>query len=161
VLRFLRSACTTCWLVALLSGGSVAAKDAETGHENGQGYHESTFGVFVGFATEGERDDGLALGVEYEHRVNPRIGIGVLAEHTFGELDTWVLAAPLAFHSGPWKLYAAPGLERIDGEGGFLVRLGAEYGFHRGEWEISPQVDIDFVDGEEVLVIGVTFLRGF
>ena len=150
----------TVLLTGLVFGDLACAQEheaSETGHE----HHEHTFGVFTGFATEGKRESGPALGLEYEYRLSSSFGVGGVAEYTFGDLDTLVLAMPFAYHGGPWKFYVGPGLERVEGNNEFLVRIGGEYGFHRGDWEISPQIDIDFVDGEQVFILGVTFLRGF
>jgi|GEM_PF-6683142 len=123
--------------------------------------HEAnTVGLFVGAARD-HRDNGLALGIEYEHRFTASFGLGALAEYTSGDLNTWVYAMPLAYHRGPWKFYAGPGIEWHNGENEPLVRFGAEYGFHFESWEVSPQVDFDIVGDEEVFVIGVTFARGF
>ena len=149
-------------LAAVFSSSAGFAQ--EEGHDSGHSghtYEENTVAFFVGLAKEGSRDNGLALGIEYEYRLNQAFGVGALAEHTFGDLDAWVLAVPFAFHSGPWKFYVAPGIEDGDAGSESLLRLGGEYGFHRGDWEISPQVDVDFVDGNEIYVIGVTFGRGF
>ena len=130
--------------------------DHETTHE----FHPNLLALFVGVADEG-RDEALALGIEYERRLNKSFGIGVLAEYTSGDLDFWVFAVPFAYHTGRWKFYVAPGIE--DGEHGSetLVRIGGEYGFEVGAWEIAPQLDVDFVDGDSVLVLGVTFGKGF
>lgn len=135
------------------------ARDAA--HGGSHEYEENTVAMFIGVAKEGTRDNGLALGIEYEYRLNAGFGIGALAEHTFGDLDAWVLAVPFAYHSGPWKFYVAPGIEDSDEGSESLLRIGGEYGFHRGDWEISPQLDVDFVDGHEIYVIGLTFGRGF
>jgi hypothetical protein len=123
-------------------------------------FHKHVVAFFAGVAHQGARDNGLALGVEYEYRFNGSFGIGALAEHTFGDIDTWVYAVPFAYHRGPWKVYAAPGRE--DGEHGTesLLRLGGEYGIEAGEWEIAPQLDLDLVDGEKTWVLGVTFGKG-
>jgi hypothetical protein len=117
---------------------------AETAHE----YHRNVVAFFTGLTHEGPRDNGVALGIEYERRINATFGIGALAEHTFGDIDAWVYAFPLAYHTGPWKLYVAPGVE--DGEHGSesLWRLGGEYGFEVGTWEIAPQIDVDLLDQE-------------
>jgi hypothetical protein len=163
ILRSIFFGPTVCLGVLLSLGVASTASAQETGHgghETGHAYHKNMVAGFFGFAFEGSRDEGVALGIEYERRLNATWGIGAIAEHTFGDFDTWVFAVPLAYHAGPWKFYGAPGIE--DGEHGSesMFRLGVEYGFHRGNWEISPQLDIDFVDGEEILVIGLTFGRG-
>jgi hypothetical protein len=120
------------------------------------------FALFVGAANEDRRDKGPAIGLEYERRLNTSFGIGVLAERTFGDLDSMVYAVPFAYHSGAWKAYIAPGIEDREGhKSENLVRIGAEYGFEAGGWEIAPQIDLDFVDGNRVFVFGVTFGKGF
>jgi len=123
-------------------------------------FHKHVVAFFTGVAHHGARDNGLALGVEYEYRLSSSFGIGALAEHTFGDFDTWVYAIPFAYHRGPWKVYAAPGRE--DGEHGneSLLRLGGEYGIEAGEWEIAPQLDLDLVHSEKTWVLGVTFGKG-
>ena len=110
---------------------------------------------------EGRNDNGLTLGIEYERRLSKSFGMGVLAEHSFGDLNFWVYAVPFAYHTGPWKFYIAPGVEDGDHGRNSLIRLGGEYAFMAGAWEISPQLDVDFVDGDQVLVLGVAFGKGF
>lgn len=139
------------------------ANAEETGHAEHGAWDESQknyFAGFVGGANEG-RDEAFAVAIEYERRLNERFGVGAVLEHTYGNLDIWVFAVPLALHSGRWKLYAAPGLEDAGHGSEALLRLGVEYGFHVGDWEISPQFDIDFVDGKEVFVLGVAFGQWF
>lgn len=119
-----------------------------------------TLGIFLGDTTE-ERRDGFTVGLEYEYRFSERYGVGLTLEHVAGDFHTDVLVAPVAWHEGPWKFYAGPGVE--DGEEGTeaLFRMGVEYGFHIGKFEISPQVDMDFVGGDRLLVFGVVFAIGF
>ena len=128
--------------------------------ESMHNFHPNSLALFVGVTDEG-RHQALALGIEYERRLNESFGVGVLAEHTFGDLDFWVYAVPFAYHTGRWKFYIAPGVEDGDHGSESLVRVGGEYAFEVGEWEISPQLDVDLVDGDEVFVLGVTFGKGF
>lgn len=147
--------------IAVLAPSGVFAEDE---HATDHSYNRHMLGLFVGAAHEefGRRDNGLALGLEYEYRLGSRFGVGAMLEHTYGNLDIWVYALPFAYHNGPWKFYVAPGIE--DGEAGSerMLRLGVEYGLHFDNWEISPQVDVDFIEREgEVFVLGLTFARGF
>jgi hypothetical protein len=139
------------------TGEHESASTHEATHE----FHPNLLALFVGGAYEGSRENGFALGIEYERRLNRFFGIGVVAEYTFGDLDAWVYAVPCAYHSGRWKFYVAPGVENGEHGSESLVRIGGEYAFEVGAWEISPQLDVDFVDGEEVYVLGVTFGKGF
>lgn len=128
-------------------------------HDRSSPHH--TLGVFVGDTTEGQRANGVTLGLEYEYRLNERFGIGAIAEHVWGDFNTNVYVLPVAAHYGPWKIYAGAGVE--DGEHGSepLFRVGIEYGFHTGGYEISPQIDVDFVGGEELVVFGIVIARPF
>ena len=110
---------------------------------------------------EERRENGVALGFAYERLVSESFAIGVLAEHTFGDLDFTVYAVPFAFRTGRWKFYIAPGVEDGDHGTESLVRLGSEFAFEVGTWEISPHLAVDFVGGEEVLIPGVVFGKGF
>ena len=123
--------------------------------------HRNYIAGFIGGAHEGRRDIGLALGISYGRKLSESFGIGVIAEHTYGDFDIWVYAVPFAYLTGPWKLYVAPGVE--DGEEGSesLVRLGAEYAFEVGAIEVAPHLAMDFVGGEKVLVLGVVFGKSF
>jgi hypothetical protein len=145
--------------VAVAQEPELYEAEVDAGNEHGE-YHENLIAFLVGVAHQGPRDNGLALGVEYEHRLSSDFGIGALAEHTFGDFDAWVYAVPFAYHRGPWKVYAAPGIE--DGERGSesMLRLGGEYGLEVGEWEIAPQLDLDLIGGEQTWVFGLTFGKG-
>ena len=147
-------------LVASLPAISTAAERGAE-HDDSHADHKNVLAAFVGVTHEGRRENAASLGIEYERRLDERFGIGVVAERTFGSLDFWVFAVPLAYHSGPWKVYVAPGIEDSDLGSEDLFRVGVEYGFEVGSWEIAPQLDVDFVDGEEVVVLGVTFGKGF
>jgi len=158
--------CTVLTLVFIFVGAPPALAQTDehesaSAHEAAGEFHPNLIAFFVGGAHEGSRENGFALGIEYERRLNKSFGVGLLAEHTSGDLDAWVYAVPFAYHSGRWKFYVAPGVE--DGEHGSesLVRIGGEYAFEVGSWEISPQLDVDFVDEDEVYVLGVTFGKGF
>jgi hypothetical protein len=148
--------------VATLPAAFGAAGEHKSEIEDGahHEYHRNLFAVFVGVAADGRRNNGLALGIEYERRFSQSFGVGVLAEHTFGELDFRVYSVPFAYHTDRWKFYIAPGVEDGD-HTEFLLRLGGEYGFEVGAWEIAPQVDVDFVDSHVIPVLGVTFGKGF
>ncbi len=130
-------------------------------HEATHEFHRNFVAGFVGVAHEGRRDNGLALGIAYERFLNESFGIGVIAEHTFGDFDFWVYAVPFAYRTGRWRLYIAPGIEDGEHSTESLVRLGAEYAFEVGTLEIAPQLAMDYVGGEKVLVLGVVFGKAF
>ncbi|WOJ98242.1 hypothetical protein R0137_06650 [Congregibacter brevis] len=143
---------------------SAEHEGAESGpeHHESHGYPHHTLGVFLGDTTETRRNQGLTLGLEYEYRASERFGVGAILEHVGGDFDTNIAVLPVAYHRGPWKVYAGPGVEDSEEEGStFLVRLGLEYGFHFGKYEVSPQIDVDFVDDEQLFIFGVVIARPF
>jgi hypothetical protein len=131
-------------------------------HESEHGSHQNVVSFFAGVTHAGRRKNGVALGVAYERLLNESFGIGVIAEHTFGDADFTVYAVPFAYRIDRLKFYVAPGIEDSAEHGTeSLIRLGAEYAFEAGSWEISPQLAVDFVDGDEVFILGVVFGKGF
>ena len=128
--------------------------ESSSDHGSAHDLHRNFLALFVGVTDEG-RNEALALGIEYERRLNESFGVGLVAEYSFGDLDFWVYAVPFAYHTGRWKLYIAPGVEDIDHGSESLIRLGVEYAYEVGSWEISPQLNVDFVDGDEIPVLRV------
>lgn len=147
--------------VAVVSSAQESAHNPESIAHGTHHYHPNLFAIFVGATHEGKRENGFTLGLEYERRMSEKFGIGVLAEHVFGDEKAWVFAVPFAYHRDRWKFYLAPGIEDTENGSEALLRVGGEYAFAVGEWEISPQLDIDFVDGNQVLVLGVVIGKGF
>ena len=156
--------CTVCTapLYAQTDDHESGEHETASGHESDHGHHKNFLAFFVGVAHAGRRDNAGSLGVGYERHLTKSFGIGVLAEHTFGDDEFTVYAVPFTYRVDRWKFYIAPGIEESDAHGTeSLVRLSAEYAFEAGTWEIAPQVAVDFVDGDEVLVLGVVFGKGF
>ncbi|MDX2460738.1 MAG: hypothetical protein QNM00_11710 [Gammaproteobacteria bacterium] len=148
-------------VLALVPVTAMANEQIEE-HSPDHEFHPNVIAVFGGVTSEDRRDRAFTFGVEYERRLTRSFGMGVIAERAFGDLDFWVFALPLAFHHGPWRLFAAPGVEDSDHLGSeFLFRVGVEYIIDMDGYEIVPQFDIDFVDGEQVFVLGISIARGF
>ena len=117
-------------------------------------------GGFIGGAHEG-RDNGSVLGLVYERLLSESFGIGVIAEHTYGDFDFSVFAVPFVYRTGPWRLFIAPGVEDSEHGTESLWRLGAGYAFEAGTLEVVPEFSVDFVNGEEVFVLGVVIAKVF
>lgn len=143
--------CALCWPAA-----GQAGEEAEK-HENG---HANEVAVFFGFTDEG-RDEGFALGVEYERRLNESYGVGALAERTWRGRDFWVYAIPLTLHVERWKFVVAGGVERGDGNTEGLLRLAAGYEFEVGTAAVTPTLAVDSVDGELIYIVGASVGFGF
>lgn len=149
--------------VLILASAGLHANDThadDSQHEGPQ--HLSSWGIFVGSATEGVREGDLTLGLEYGHHIGGHWGVSAVAEYSFTDDGTWVFVVPAVYGIRNWRLFAGPGLERHDGETEFLARVGAGYAFHvENHWEIEPQFNIDWVDGDAVYVWGLYLARTF
>jgi hypothetical protein len=122
-------------------------------------------GLFLGAAVRDEEhtESGFALGLEYEYRPVPTLGLGVLVEGAAGELRELLVVAPIAVY--PWRglrLVAAPGAEIPDeGEAEFAMRLGVGYRIPVRRITIFPEFNADLIEGTPTYVFGVTLGLGF
>lgn len=106
-----------------------------------------------------EDDADLTAGIELEHRLDPRWGIGLLA-HARGDLDEGIVGVPLYFHPGSegrWSFVGAP-IVRLRGRRDELgLRLGVTYAIPTGAIQIEPGVFGDLFEHRETLTLGVGF----
>ena len=96
------------------------------------------------------------LGLDYEYRVNHPLGLGMVVEHAFGELNatTLLAVADIHLHRG-LVLQVGPGVEFIDGHSALVGRVGALYEFEfPNHFTISPQLHYD-VSRENSIVFGL------
>ena len=115
--------------------------------------------LIVGHAEEeqsdGERESGSVLGLEYVYKFHERWALGGVFEiETFGDNHKrhGILAVPVSFYASKhWRLFAAAGVEfsepwKADKAMG---RLGTGYEFPLGKsgWTLAPEVQVDFVEG--------------
>ena len=125
------------------------------------------FGLYAGFTSGGKQSgDGresaaFTIGFDYERRLSPRWGIGVMGDWAFGDRREYILAIPVFLHAGPsLRFYVAPGTERFregapkDAKSEFLLRTGLAYDFHFGAVSLSPSLSVDFVHGEQLYILG-------
>jgi hypothetical protein len=57
--------------------------------------------LFGGMTQDGS-DHGASVGLEYEYRLGPYLGIGGLAEYAGGDFDSWVLGVPFFIQGRAW-----------------------------------------------------------
>ncbi len=136
-------------MLLCLTGTAVAEEEHESEHK------KNVIAGFLGLTHE-RRENGLALGVEYERKISESVGVGMLAEYTFGDFDFWVVAVPVYFGMDRWRFGIAPGLEGTRGDTEALARLIVAYEFEGANKHYAPTFAVDFVDGEQVYVLGVT-----
>lgn len=150
-------------ILVLLSAGAMAEESSDAEHGESHRGHKNTVAGFLGITGEDRRDRAATVGIAYTRWLTPTMGIGVVAEHAFGDLDFTVVAAPLVFRFGQWDFFAGPGWEFPDHNDGseFLIRAGAEYIFEQPGYEIAPTLMLDFLDGDVVIIGGVAIGFGF
>jgi hypothetical protein len=150
--------------VSLATSGTTLAQEhhepAAEGH--GHEFHKNAIGGFIGFTGEDNREGSgreraLTLGIEYERRFNEKIGLLLAAERALGDLDFWILTAPITFRHDRWIFSAGPGIEIPDDERDdeFVFRVAGVYVFDRGGYELAPKAGLDFVAGEVVFFAGL------
>jgi len=148
-------------VVTFIAGQALPEESVNTHHEEGL-ENSNEMALFLG-GSHHEDENGFSVGLDYEHRLSPILGIGGLVEYSAGDFDSWVVAAPLFVH--PYKgfrLVFAPGFEHKESTSDFLFRTGIAYQFEIGNrWSISPEYNVDFVHDETVHVYGVSFGIGF
>ncbi len=159
---------------------------AEHEETHSEGEHESHgrhhAALFLGATTDFEEEEtDFSLGADYEFRVLPQLGIGLLGEVTFAEEEVFIVGAPILFHpNARIVLGVAPGLEIVDEMSGehegiapegeeaetetettFLLRLIGGYELELSSFTLTPTVSLDLVDGDASLVYGISFGKGF
>ena len=147
--------CIFCWPMA---GFAQEHGPATEHHASGHATNEIALSVGI---THEHRDNAIALGVEYERRINSNFGIGSGAEQTFGDLDFWVYTVPFTFHADKWKFVVAPGIEESHGHTEELARLALGYEFETPGLNIVPTFSVDFVDSETFYIVGISLAKGF
>jgi len=101
------------------------------------------------------------LGIDYEYRVSPLIGLGAVIEHAYGGLDATTLLAVADIHIYEgFTMQVGPGFEHRKSENVFVARAGILYEFEYENFTMSPQLHWDFHQGEaSAMVAG--FAIGF
>lgn len=96
--------------------------------------------------------------MDYQYRLSPPVGVGLVLDHAAGDIKSTLLAPALFLHLFSWKATLAPGVEFVDSETFFVFRGGIEYEIKLPYFSISPAINIDFErGGEPALVYGLSF----
>ena len=159
-----------------ISAGATIANDDDHGSSTSQDksripYHPDKRHhlsiLTAGTNVPSEDYTAFTLGIDYEYRLNRRLGVGFVAEHAFGNIDATSLLAVADIHL--WRgltLQVGPGVEFVDegeeNETFALARIGTLYEFEIGEsYTLSPQFHYDISSGADAIVFGVAFGRAF
>ena len=167
-----------CALALLGSPGALLAqKHGEVEHGGEHESHRTHVALFLGATTHLHTDDtGLTLGLEYERRLSPLWGVGVLVDFASSDIERdYVIGVPVLLHPAAGaSLLVAPGVEFVQinvvGEGGeeeeeseteLLVRFGVAYELGIKRMSIAPQLNAEVAGGHWTLVYGLAVGIGF
>jgi len=145
-------------LVLVVSAQSASA-DEEEGAEK-----QNVVSLILG-GTSDRDENAFTVGLDFEHRIHPLLGVGAVIEYATDDLDAVTLIGALDFHI--WKGFAiqtGPGVEfagEEEEEDGvttstnrrnFIYRVGAIYEFEFGKLLVTPQVHYDYSSGHDAVV---------
>ena len=135
---------------------STAWSQVEVEHNEHTPHH---FSVFTGGTTIIDEDlTDLTIGGDYEYRVNRLVGVGMVLEHAFGEIDATTILGVTDLHI--WKgfvIQLGAGVEFINQKEFLVGRIGALYEFElENGFTFAPQVHYD-ISHEDSLVFGASF----
>jgi len=149
--------------VVMLGLHSVSAHSADLeGYSPEEIENRHHIEVFLGNTQTEEGEDAFTLGAQYEYQFASLMGVGILGEYAFDNVDAWVVGTPLTIHPGAgWQLVAMPGIEIEGNKTKFLFRAGVGYEFELEQFSIKPEFNADFVGGDVNLVFGVSLGFGF
>ena len=147
---------TSCLGLGLAFFFSATPVHAEDGHERQKKNHAS---VFLGGTNIPDADHtAFTLGIDLEHELTHRFGVGLVFEHAFDPIDATSLYAVLDIHLGNgFVLQTGPGVEWVDDETYATGRVGLFYEFEVQEGLIlAPSVSYDISEAEDSIVFGVS-----
>lgn len=147
-----------CASSALPPAGSAApAQHGEEHHGEGHGAGAQSVSVFVGGSEEIRDRDGFTLGLEYEYRLAPRLGVGAFLERVSGINRSLAAGGQLYWHAVAGLVLAAgPGVDRSHDEWNAIWRLEALYEIPLEDGVfLAPAIAYDFTEHEDILVYGL------
>ena len=150
----------------LFTAGSIAA--AEEDHGKSHHFHKNHFALFLGTTQpadhSGIADAAFTVGIDYERRLNRRIGVGFLADVVTGGNREFLVGLPMFLHVGKRaKFQLAPGWHKVaEGqEKGLVWRTGFLWDFEVGKNTVSPSIYYDITEHDNLFVVGVGIGKGW
>ena len=104
--------------------------------------------LFIGHTDFSEHGNGETVGIDYEYRVSPLLGLGSVVEYAFGSLDALTVLAVADIHiTNEFIIQVGPGYEYTSEHEYFVSRLGGLYEFRYNGYTFSPQFHFDYHEG--------------
>lgn len=149
--------------LGLLLSATFGVGCATTLEQEREGAIERPFHVslLTGSTIEDE-ESAVSLGLDFEVRLSPFLGVSAVVERAFGEIDGTLLLGAADLHiTDQFIVQTGPGVDFVDGEVETAFRIGTLYELERGGYTISPQIHYDWTSGEDAIVVGVALGVGF
>jgi hypothetical protein len=153
-------------LFAMAASSSTPAEEPGHGaHADRHGAHANHLSAFLG-GTDHDGHTEFTFGLDYERRIDQRLGVGFVAEHAGGEIDATTLLGVVDIHFGRgWAVQTGPGIEFIEAHGEtereFVCRLGLLYELQVDGFTVAPQAHYDWTPAENSVVFGIAIGRGY
>ena len=112
--------------------------------------------------THDDSENAFTIGVDYEYRLNQRLGIGAVVEQATEDIDATTILAVADIHcTNYWIIQTGPGIELLDDEEEFVYRIGTLYEWEFDGYTLSPQVHYDITGDENAVIFALAFGYGF
>ncbi len=144
-------------LLVLLSACILHSQNKKKPKHLEDHYHLS---MFAGYSMDLNGKTGPKLGIEYEYRVNERMGVGGTFDFTGNDFEifSFSVAADFYLFKFPLILGAGIGAKNQGSKWKPFVRGIATYDFHIGEFSLGPMIMYDiYFDNKIIISPGVTF----
>jgi len=142
-------------ILAAAALSAVTGCAATAASSGARSYEPNTMNVLVG-ASFNRPEAGVALGANYEHRRDDKLGFGGFADIAFGSDTSTVVGGAVFWHpEDRWAVFGGPGVNFTSGDNAEVIaRLGGYYTFPVKEWTVAPTGWID-LGNHVALFIGV------
>ena len=124
--------------------------------EKDEDLNKNGLSIFVGGVTNSE-SSAFALGIDYQYRISKIVGVGLVMDYSFGDIESLLLAPAVFLHVSALEFVVAPGMELSNDDISGIIRLGISYEFDLTErLTLSPSLLFDTErNGEESFVYGL------
>ena len=127
-----------------------------SGQEKDEDLNRNGLSIFVGGVTNSE-SSAFALGIDYQYRISKIVGVGLVMDYSFGDIESLLLAPAVFLHVSALEFVVAPGMELSNDDISGIIRLGVSYEFELTErLTLSPSLLYDTERNlEESIVYGL------
>ncbi len=108
--------------------------------------------------------NGETFGLDYEYCVSEILGLGVVLEHAFDDIDATTFLTVADIHTPIGMIFqVGPGIEFTDHGDRFLFRVGTMYEFKFDHhYTLSPQLHFDIAENaHDSIVFGFAIGKSF